>query len=271
MARPAVRRLLGGAKRKLTGTFDLRARLRGLQAEVTSLTGPGIGSFGRYRVRYTDPLVFYMELKDIWHHRIYDPSVDRQDPLLLDCGSHIGMSILYLKDRFPRADLTGFEPDPAVFEILSENLESNGVRDVELINAAIATEAGTASFIPDVRDAGRLAEDASEKSIRVRTEPLSKYLDRPVDFLKMNIEGAELAVLRESRDVLHQIEEMVVEYHGEPGHRQYLHSLLDLLDSKGFRYLVHDFDAESVATTKPPFRLTPETRYVLLVYAKQLV
>lgn len=269
MVKLAIRRFVGRAGRRLTGPIELRARLKELGARVTSLSGPGVGSFGRYQVRYTDPLVFYMELKDIWHHKIYEPSVVRRDPRILDCGSHIGMSILYFKDRFPQAEVTGFEPDPEVFQILTDNLDTNGVRDVELINAALAGSSGTASFIPDNRDAGRLADNASQVSIDVRTVRLSQFLDRPTDFLKMNIEGAELAVLRESGEALRSVDQMVVEYHGEPDRAQYLHSLLELLDQRGFRYLLHDFDAESMATTKPPFHLTRETRYMLLVYAKR--
>src|ERR1700693_4874079 len=41
----------------------------------------------------------------------------RPDPLIIDCGSNIGMSILYFKRRYPKARIIGFEPDPATFDM----------------------------------------------------------------------------------------------------------------------------------------------------------
>jgi hypothetical protein len=49
-----------------------------------------------------------------------------------------------------------------------------------------------------------------------------------------------------------------------------LGDILNLLDRQGFCYLVHDFDAETCPTTKPPFRLTQETTWFCLVYARKI-
>jgi hypothetical protein len=103
-------------------------------------------------------------------------------------------------------------------------------------------------------------------------ERLSDYLDEPVDFLKLNIEGEELPVLQEAAasGKLRNVREMVLEYHGWPDGEQHLGDILNLLDRHGYRYLVHDFDAETCGTSKPPFHLTPETAWFCLVYARRL-
>jgi hypothetical protein len=49
-----------------------------------------------------------------------------------------------------------------------------------------------------------------------------------------------------------------------------LHHILDLLDRQGFEYLINDFDSETNGGVQPPFRLTRETRYFLLIYAKRI-
>jgi hypothetical protein len=99
---------------------------------------------------------------------------------------------------------------------------------------------------------------------------LAGYLQEPVDFLKMNIEGAEWEVLSDSREGLRNVREMVIEYHHLPGCPRTLHRILSLLHEAGYDYLVHDFDGETSPFTKPPFRLDSSTSYYLLIYAKRL-
>jgi len=262
------RRIYRGVRRRVFGSLDLRRKIESIGATVSSTKGPGVARFDGLEVGYPDPLVFYMELKDIWKHRIYHFESDTGSPRILDCGSHIGMSVLYFKHAYPQSSITAFEPDPQICAILAANLERNDIRDVEVVNAALFSKEGDVSFAPDVRDAGRVVQPG-EGEITVRGMRLDPFLKEPVDFLKMNIEGMETDVIRDSASRLRQINQMVIEYHGEAERPQDLHELLALLDQSGFRYLIHDFDEQSVAATKPPFRMDSKTRFVLLVYARR--
>lgn len=181
----------------------------------------------------------------------------------------MGLSVLVFKRAYPAARITGFEPDPAIFALLQENLGRNGLNDVRLVNAGLSGIAGEVSFTPDGSAGGQ--ENTPGEGIRVRMERLSDWLDEPVDFLKLNIEGEELPVLREvaARGRLRQVRELVLEYHGWASGEQRLGEILNLLDREGFRYLVHDLDAETCGASKPPFRLTPSTTWFCLVYARR--
>lgn len=253
---------------------DVRRRLRTERRRVetarrgawlSSWNGPGVARCSGLRISYTDPIVFMVEHKDIFWHGIYDFDAARPEPLVLDCGSHIGMSILRTSQRHPDARIVGFEPDPAIFSVLETNVATNHLGGVELHQAAVAPQEGTVQLLPD-GDAGRIA---GAGGLSVPSVTLSSLLADPVDFLKMNIEGVELEVLREAADRLRLVEQMVIEYHGFAGTTQYLHDLLALLHALGYRYLVHDFDAMTNATTKPPFHLDADTTFFLLVYAKR--
>jgi hypothetical protein len=74
---------------------------------------------------------------------------------------------------------------------------------------------------------------------KVTSASLSRLIDGPVDFLKMDIEGAELRVLRdlEVHRKLHLVREMVIEYHHhiEPA-ADHLSEVLQLLERSGFGY-----------------------------------
>jgi FkbM family methyltransferase len=229
-----------------------------------------------YSVAINDGRNFYTLYKDIFIHRIYHFEASCRDPVILDCGSNIGMSILYFKHVYPQARIIGFEPDPAIFPYLEENTAMRGLTDVRLVQAALGLQEGTLTFYSDGKDGSCLAEyipsDIPEGWARyvVPCVRLWDYLAEPVDFLKMNIESAEWKVLADSEDRLRQVQEMVIEYHHLPGLPRTLHRILELLHRQGFEYLVNDFDSETNSGVRPPFHLTPTSRYYLLIYAKRM-
>lgn len=225
------------------------------------------------RISYFEPVSFYYELRDIFKKRIYHFEASTQTPFILDCGSYIGLSILYAKSLYADAKIIGFEPDPSIFQVLERNVKVNKLTDVQLVNAALGAQETELEFIADGADGGHLTKygsDSSENTVKVKCVKLSDYIDRPVDLLKMNIEGAEWEVFQEIQSKLPQIKEIIIEYHGFPELTQTLHNLLGLLHEKGFRYLIHDFGDDANASTKPPFRLNEETRFFELIYAKNM-
>ena len=223
-----------------------------------------------FDIRYPDLLSLYVEYKDIFVRRIYHFDAASPAPVIVDGGGCIGVSVLYFKRRYPQSKVRCFEPDAQMFALLQENLRANGVSGVELVQAGLSDQDGAAAFQPDGADGGRLvAPQAGATTTSVRTVRLSQYIDGPVDFLKLNIEGAELPVLREleSTGKLAQVRRLVLEYHGWANDRQNLAPLLDLLDRNGFRYVLHDFDAETNPASKPPFTPRPDTTWFCLVGA----
>jgi FkbM family methyltransferase len=225
--------------------------------------------FLNYEVEITGGAEFYIQYKNLFLNRNYHFESNRRDPLIIDGGSNIGMAILYFKHVYPEARIIGFEPDPMIFRILQNNMERNNLSDVELVNAGLWPEAGTMGFLPDLHDGGRFHSCGPHI---VAAKLLSDYLDDPVDFVKLNIEGGEFAVLQEieASGKIKQIGQMVLEYHCWPNEQQRLGPVLDLLSRQGFRYLVHDFDFETNAATKPPFHWQSDTAWCCLVYAAQL-
>jgi len=222
-------------------------------------------------IRYTDLFSCCIEYKDIFLRRIYHFETNTSHPFILDGGGCIGMSVLYFKRVYPEAKVICFEPDPDLMQVLRQNVVSNGLSEVELVQAGLAAQRGTEHFRPDGADGGKIIDSLSA-SRTIQTVRLSDYLDVPADFVKLNIEGQELPVLQEieASGKFHNVRQLVLEYHGWPGGEQRLGAILELLDRNGFRYLVHDFDAESCGASKPPFHITPWTTWYCLVYAKRL-
>lgn len=269
--RQAIRYAVRTGRRWKRGLELARWRLK-----LRSL-GPGstVPCYG-YTIRFNDGANFYILYKDIFVHRIYHFEAQRPDPLILDCGSNIGMSILYFKRLYPKARIVGFEPDPEVVSFLRENTERNRLEEVQVVQAALSRDGAKRTLYSDGKYGSGLSEHLTEgadpawRQYDVACVRLRDYLTAPVDFLKMNIEGAEYEVLADSEDRLRQIREMVIEYHHLPGLPRSLHEILQILHRQGFDYLINDFDSETNGGVRPPFCLTPESRYFLLIYAKRL-
>jgi len=229
-----------------------------------------------YTVRLNDGPNFYVLYKDLIVKQIYQFQALRPDPFILDCGSNIGVSILYFKRLYPKARIIGFEPDPTVVRVLEENVRVNKLADVQIVQAAIGGSEGSMTFYSDGKYGSSLAhlmpDDIPEgwTAHNVPCVRLRDYLSGPVDFMKMNIEGAEWEALADSEDRLRLIHEMVIEYHHLPGLPRTLHRILEILDRQGFEYLINDFDPETNASVQPPFQIAPTTTYFLLIYARRM-
>ena len=186
-----------------------------------------------------DSASFLFMSREIFEHEIYRFRARSEDPYIIDGGANIGLSILYFKSSYPRSQILAFEPDDQVFAILSRNIQSRGLSDVQLHCRALWSSETELKFIREGADAGRIAHNREVAQKIVRTARLRDYLDRPVDFLKLDVEGAETEILSDCADFLGQVERLFVEYHSFAGAPQTLHLLLNILANAGFRVHIH--------------------------------
>ena len=81
---------------------------------------------------------------------------------------------------------------------------------------------------------------------------LRDLLDREVDMLKLDIEGAETEVLRDCAAELHCVKNLFVEYHSYLNQPQTIDEILGILKASGFRVYV-----ESDQQLRQPFLWRP--------------
>ncbi len=163
--------------------------------------------------------------KDIFVIKEYDFKTTNRSPFILDCGSHIGVSILYFKRFYPDSQIIGFEPNPRNFKLLQINIQKNNLRDVQLVSAALSDKEGEIDFYvsKDTNapwtwgDSGVINKWYNKKNskiIKVQSVKLSQYINNPVDLIKLDIEGMEEIVLNEIEPKLKHVKEIYVEFHG---------------------------------------------------------
>jgi FkbM family methyltransferase len=188
-----------------------------------------------WRLSVPDMASFLSGYRWIFLEQVYAFRTDNPEPVILDCGANIGLSVLYFKRLYPRARITAFEPDPNLFRVLEENVHGNGFRDVELVNKAVWSSETVLNFAAEGGDAGYVGGNGGN-TMQVPSVRLRDHLARgPVDLLKVDIEGAEVEVLCDCPDVLHNVKAVCLEYHSYQGRRQGLGDLIKVFEDRGFR------------------------------------
>lgn len=121
---------------------------------------------------------------------------------ILDLGSHIGVSILAFRTAYPDAQIVGIEPDPDSYERLRRNVGS--LSGVEIHRRAVAATDGTLDLNLSAQPwmSGAVAGGSVRGTVQVEARSLDRLLDdlgwRTVDLVKIDVEGAEVGVLRAS-------------------------------------------------------------------------
>lgn len=193
------------------------------------------------RTHFGDGGSFTRTYEDIFANRVYEFATENPRPLILDFGAHFGVSVLFFKQRYPGARVIAYEADPDVFGYLKRNVEAHHLKDVHIYNEAVWTTAGEMRFEVDGADAGRLGEGMGKQgSIIVPTVSAADILaaHERIDFLKLDIEGAEDDVLVGCEGLLDRVENLFVEYHSTATRPQRLDEILRLLTRAGFRLAI---------------------------------
>lgn len=128
------------------------------------------------------------------------------DPLfVIDCGANIGLSVAYLKNRYPSARIIAIEPEPSNFEQAKKNTQS--LDGVNLVQAAVWNKRMSLQIIKGEDGKHwsfymKEADSPTSNSIpSVCIGDLLKEFDFPyVDILKVDIEGGEQQLFAENYD-----------------------------------------------------------------------
>lgn len=193
-------------------------------------------SFFHYDFEIADMASFVSAFREIYVKHIYKFNIGAKNPLIIDCGANIGLSVIYFKRLYPNARVIAFEPDPEIFKVLKRNIEVNKISDVSLLERAVWKEETTLEFVKEGGDGGRIKKECDEENIiKVKTVRLKDFLNDQIAFLKIDIEGAETEVILDAIDSFRNIKYIFIEYHSFHSQKQVLAELLKVIQDNGFR------------------------------------
>jgi len=195
-------------------------------------------TFHQYHLEVPDCFSWMWQYEEIYVEKFYKFKTSNPAPIIYDCGANVGMSVLYFKELYPKASIKAFEAEPQIAIYLRKNLATNGISDVEIIEKAVWKDNEGVSFGEGQSDDASIYGQGQKKkiaSLRLRDE-LAK--ETHIDFLKIDIEGAEIDVLPDCAKVLDRVQHLFVEFHAYIGQPQALAKVIEVIEKAGFRYYI---------------------------------
>ncbi len=177
----------------------------------------------------------------------------RPDTVFYDVGANVGFYSLLAARLVEGGKVFAFEPAPRNLKYLREHLRLNNVANTEVIAAAIAGHEGVSAF--SLESTGFMGHLSNDGDINVSTTTLDSLLGQrkilPPNYIKMDIEGAELTALQGAQNCIQQYRPQIfLATHGQGIHSQ----CCQLLESWGFECRVFELSAdgfgEVVATSR---------------------
>jgi FkbM family methyltransferase len=175
-------------------------------------------AFG-FTLHAPDPQLLLQLMTELFAEGIYYFDCNKAAPRIIDGGANIGLSVLYFKYLYPDAHILAIEPNPAAMVYLKKNISENKLTHIIVISGALAAEEGEGIlYIPpslSLLNASLIPPPHSE-TLKVRSQKLSAYLKgNPIDLVKLDIEGAEAEVIRETAEEgeIHNAKQYIIEYH----------------------------------------------------------
>ena len=162
----------------------------------------------------------YRVLADVFLNHFYEIKVSGVQTII-DLGANIGLSTLYLKTLYPKAQVVCVEPFPANVEVLRRTLLLNGIDDVHIFSGAIGMDDGIAilkldsdptahSLVPSPSIGPSSTIEVPQISVASLMEELGL---REIDLLKIDIEGYEKTLFASQADWLDSTRYIVGEAH----------------------------------------------------------
>lgn len=195
-----------------TATSVYRARYGGVRVVIRHRTGDVV------------------TLGEVFHERLYEPPAELAARLAkvtraLDLGANIGLFGAFAHARWPSVEVLAYEPDPANAALHERAITLNGLQARwRLVRAAAGASSGRVRFVSgeaalshvaEPRADGRAAGGAcggAEEVIEVAVEDVLPKIAE-AELVKMDIEGAEWAILEDARFRALPPEVIVLEYH----------------------------------------------------------
>jgi FkbM family methyltransferase len=161
-----------------------------------------------FRKTEIDGLIFYYERSNPphnphvmgEHHEMHQRISVQKGNTAIDVGANIGSYTLRLAKRF--GQVVAFEPNPFNLRILRLNVNENKLKNIRIEGVALSDQIGDRSLFIQSHAGGTSSLDSAHYGLdydrvsRVRVMRLDDFEILGVDLIKIDVEGAELQVLK---------------------------------------------------------------------------
>ena len=132
---------------------------------------------------------------------------------VFDCGSNQGINALNYSRLIGEAGrVLAFDPFPMNIEIAKFNAYLNGITNIDFIQAGLSDSSSRLTVAVADQNVG-VGNDNEEDSIAIDLVPLDIFSSMRPDYIKIDVEGAEVNVLQGAQTILSQTPALYIEVH----------------------------------------------------------
>jgi FkbM family methyltransferase len=173
----------------------------------------------KYDVSFVDYPQIITLFEEIFIEQVYRFTTTTENPVIIDCGSNIGLSIIYFKSISQSCTIYGFEPHKETFDLLKINV--NKLQNVHVFNVALSNYQGDADlYSSPARKLNMTLQKGFGTSENTTTEQvaidlLSNYISKHINLIKIDVEGSETDIIQEliSSGKILYVSQLIVEHH----------------------------------------------------------
>jgi FkbM family methyltransferase len=193
----------------------------------------------KIRKNFIDKEVVHYVLQDQYHLPPMSAKISA-NPVILDLGSNIGLTIAHMKQIYPSSRIIGYEMNRENYLLAKRNTKFYD--NVMVINTAVWIEDATVRYrntenYDSYTILNGIAKNDADELIEVPSLKLASIIKNHnlnyIDYLKMDIEGAEKAILQ-SADLswMDKVGAMNIEMHLERNND--LSEFITIIENRGF-------------------------------------
>lgn len=212
----------------------IRARLRSVPLERFITRSGMVICFGGS--------VPWQIFKEIWRSKVYTRAYPKHwhaPRVIVDIGANVGFFSIFAADRWPSSKIYAYEPATENYSCLRRNVEDSHLVQIVVRPEAFAGAVGQASFYLK-KESGwhSLNSEGALSTVQVSTTTLEAIIQElapaPIDFLKIDCEGAEYDALAGCSELLSgHVRFIAMEYHETAENR--VTALFEIFERAGMR------------------------------------
>ena len=179
---------------------------------------------------------FYSFYIKLWAERFFKI---KEGQIIIDAGAYLGGFALYAAKKVGgTGKVIAFEPDPNNFEILKSIVNKSGLKNIILIKKALGDAVKKVELESAANCSKIVIKTFKNPTVKVKQTTLDKELKKfgikKVDFIKMNIEGAETNAIKGASLILKNTQHIAISCHNVNGKNTVI-EVNSLLKKFGFK------------------------------------
>lgn len=154
---------------------------------------------------------------------------------IIDAGSNIGLTTVFLSKFFPGASFIAVEPDSENFEVMATNFDLNHIDSVQKIKGGVWSRNAYLKIVTDFRDQKHwsIRVEETDEATALQAFSINALLEinnwQQIDILKIDIEGSEKELfVGQNSDLsfLNTTKCLAIEIHDEFNCREAIYQIL---------------------------------------------